>query len=552
MTETLTQNAASFEVQAAAGNSTAAAMMERLSGEPLPLMSAATPTPGSSAATGPLPKIRFSGKAAARESESPGRSVLSTGGLGYIARRGVPYRTAILLRTVGGVEGLAEFQPLELMILLADLVPEVSQAVWNFLLLGCSPGFVTLTAMTKSTDDQGNVTGDSEEAPDGTQIVADFFEQQPQEVGDFNQQLVSNTLMMLFSGMAATEYVPGPEGSGKGVSYPTDTLTLTFRRDRKTNLLVLDQKQVGTQTTTIGTPFGSGNNMIPMPMDRFFWDSLHRYPDDPYGRAPFGAALTPILDYLAFCRDLTIAFHRVGMPRYDVEYDHMASLDFVLKVKQLVDPSEIAEEVKRMFQEFVADFNSLQVDDTFFHQVGTKVNVTGSGMQMPDVSSIFDIYRYRIILALKQNPVLMSFVEGSTETWSEIQWELFSNGLKAILTPAVSPLKDAAQLHLQLLGKPYKVVANFGDVRAINRLANAQAEQIEIGNEVEKRDQNLQSQDTTAQKLTGSAPVGDPPPSLADQDKQDQKNQKAQQQANANALRQQQQAAKPSPSPAKK
>lgn len=557
---TLSDNSASFEVQAAAGNPAGIAIMQRLSGvQP----SAVEPR---SDAGGPVaigtdkmgsgkvgsgktaPKIRFSGRAAGRQSQSPGQAAVQSGGLGYIARRGVPYRTALLLRQVGGVEALAEFQPLELLMLCADLVPEVSQAVWNFLLLGCSPGFVTLVAMTDAVDDQGQKTGDSEEAPDGTAILTQFFENQPQESGDFNQQLVTNTLMTLFSGMAATEYVPGPETSGQGASFPVDTLTLTFKRPPDNGPLILTQKQSGPMAQGQVTTFGAGTNMVDMPMSRFFWDSMHRYPDDPYGRAPFGAALTPVLDYLAFIRDLTIAFHRVGMPRYDVTYDYAASVDFVVKVKQFSDPDEIADEVKRMFEEFVADFNSLQIDDTFFHMTGTDVNVTGSGMEMPDVSSIFDIYRYRMVIALKQNPVLMSYVEGSTETWSEIQWEAFSNGLKAIVTPAVSPLKDSGQLHLQLLGLAYKVVAKFGDVRTVNRLQNAQAAQIEIGNEAEKRDQGWQSQDTAAQKTTGSAPVGDPPPTLSEQDKQAKKNQQAQQQAQANALRQQ----KPAPVPAKK
>ena len=254
-----------------------------------------------------------------------------------------------------------------------------------------------------------------------------------------------------------------------------------------------------------------------MPMERFFWDSIHRFPDDPYGRAPFGAALTPIFDYLAFVRDLTLAFHRIGMPRYDVTFDFAACIEFVTKVKQLSDPDDISDAVQKEYFDFIDTFNSLDVDDAFFHPVGTDVETTGSGTEMPDIEGIFDIYRYRIIIALKQNPVLMSYVEGSTETWSEIQWEAFNNGLKAIVTPAASPLKDSAQLHLQLMGKPYKVVTKFASVSVVNPLQNAQAEQIQIGNEAEKRDQGWQTPDSASQKMTGSASVTEPPPTLSEQ-----------------------------------
>ena len=238
---TLTPESSSLDVQISAGNPVALAMREaqaRPVAEPMAADGSIT-TPGISTGKAGGTRMKLGGKAGTRQSQSPGQAAVNAGGIGYIARRGVPYRTALLLRSVGGVEGLAEFQPLELLQLCADLIPEVSQAVWNFLLLGCSPGFCTLSAVVE--DEKGG----SEEAPDGTALINQFFENQPQESGDFNQQLVSNTLMVLFSGMAATEYVPGPEGSGKGESYPTDTLTLIFKRDKATKQLVLEQKQLG-------------------------------------------------------------------------------------------------------------------------------------------------------------------------------------------------------------------------------------------------------------------------------------------------------------------
>lgn len=471
-----------------------------------------------------------SGRTVGQVSNSPGRQQLENGGMGYIARRGVPYQTAKLLQQIGGVERLAEFQPLELLMLCADLVPEASQAVWNFLLLGCAPGAVRLKAMTvqkepapppsqaaQDDSDALPVDGDaelggSEEAPDGTASIKALFDSQPQEAGGFESQLAQNVLMTLFSGMATVEAVPGPEMMGVNEVWPLDTLTLMFRRDADTQKLVLDQRQNSAGGTTLGTYVGIGSEMVPLPMERTFWNSMHRFPGDPYGRAPFAAALQPILDYLGFIRDLSIAFHRVGLPRYDVEFDFAGAIDEVTKLNpNLRDPVKIADAVKEKFDKFVRDFGSLQIDDAFFHPKGTLVNVTGSGKEMPDVESIFDIYRYRVVLGLKQNPVLMSFVEGSTETWSEIQWEVFANSLRAVVGVGLGPLKDASQLHVRLLGLPYKVEAEYAPVRTIARLQNAQAEAVELENESYKRDQGWQTQKTASQNATGSAPVAEAP-----------------------------------------
>jgi hypothetical protein len=105
----------------------------------------------------------------------------------------------------------------------------------------------------------------------------------------------------------------------------------------------------------------------------------------------------------------------------------------------------------------------------------------------------------------------MSFVEGSTETWSDIQWELFTAGLHAVVEAGAEPLIESAQLHLQLMGMPYTVEAVYKSPRSISRLEDAQAEQIEIANEIEKRDEGWQTQDTASSNITGSAAVADAP-----------------------------------------
>lgn len=418
------------------------------------------------------------------------------GGLGYLPRRGVSSQLARELLTRRGVERLARYRPLELLMLLRDLVPELGQAVWNTLLLGCGPDSVRFKAMHTGED------GKQEEDPQSSALIEDLWTRQPKEVGHKSAVLAKNVLMVLFSGMCAMEAVPGPLLTGVQTVWPTHTLTLEFRRDPD-GALVLWQRQENNPLAPLG--------WAPMPMNRFFWDSLHGFPDDPYGSPPLATALMPLLDYQSFSRDLTIAFHRVGLPRYDVTFDFAAAAKVAIDVERKTAPADIAASVRRQFDEFVAGFQGLKVDDAFFHPVGTEVNTTGSGEKMPDIPGIFDIYRYRLVVALKQNPVLMSFVEGSTETWSDIQWELAINGLGAIVGCGASPMRDCAQLHLQLLGNDCTVEVEQKPLKSVQRLQDAQAEALEIDNEVRKRDEGFQTQDTASMTLTGSAPVAPGP-----------------------------------------
>ena len=83
--------------------------------------------------------------------------------------------------------------------------------------------------------------------------------------------------------------------------------------------------------------------------------------------------------------------------------------------------------------------------------------------------------------------------------------------MQAMVQKAARPIVRCAQLHLQLLGMPYKAVAEFEPIRSIQRKQDADAEKLEIENAARKRDEGFQSQDTSAMEITGSAPVAPGP-----------------------------------------
>ena len=153
-------------------------------------------------------------------------------------------------------------------------------------------------------------------------------------------------------------------------------------------------------------------------------------------------------------------------------------------------------------------YNNLEHDDTYFHDVDEEIGVTGSGGTWPDIEQIYSIFRYRLILALKEMPTLMGVVEGSTDTWSSVDWQIYSKGLETTLKVAAKPVIEGAELHLQLLGLPFIIEAEYSPVRANQRMVDAQSEQIEIGNELQKIFAGFITQDDASLKLTGTKSVG--------------------------------------------
>ncbi|MDR3709953.1 MAG: hypothetical protein P4L33_16780 [Capsulimonadaceae bacterium] len=436
-----------------------------------------------------------------RVSQGAGQVLFGKGGLGYIARRGVDMGTSAAVQSLEGLARMAVQQPLELISLLPDVVPEVGLAVWNGVRLGCAPGSVRIKAMTVRAD------GGSEEDATGTAAINALFDGLPDEVGNFNDCLSRNFLMVMFSGMCAVEAVPGRQGSGLAQVWPVNSLTLRFRREDD-GTLALYQRQTADPNGIGIFSSGMGGVYEPMPMERFFYATMDGFPDDPYGRAPFAAALTPVLECLAFIRDMTLAFHRIGMPKIDVALDYEGWARTARDVVGITDPTEIDNWVVQKQQEVVNIFAGLQPDDAFFHGVNDKVNSVGAGDKMPDLPGIWSMLRLRLIQGLKQMPSLMGVVEGSTETWSNVDWQIYAKGLESIVSKAAAPLVKSANLHLRLLGLPLKAAVEIEPVRANQRLTDAQAEALEIANEARKRDEGWTSQETAAMAVTGSGPVG--------------------------------------------
>lgn len=429
----------------------------------------------------------------------PGQGNSSKGGLGYIARRGVEFGTSIALQSLEGVARLAVQQPLELLSLLPDLVPEVGLALWNVTYLGAGPGSVRIKAVTRKPD------GTSEEAPEGTAAIEALWRNNSNEVGGLLDALGQNLQMLLFGGMCAAEAVPGRRGEGVLSVFPINSLTLRFRRETDGSL-GLYQRQTANPNGLGIYSAGFGGFFLPLPMNRIFYSRLPSLPDEPYGRAPFGAALTVVLETLAFWRDVMTAFHRVGTPKWDVGMDYEMMGKVAKEVIGLQDPKEIQDYIRSASTQLIDMYNSLQPDDVFFHGITDKVNAVGSGDKWPDIAELWSILRLRLIQALKTLPAMMGVMDsGGGDMWSKMQWKVYANALVSLIEKASGPLVDASNLHLRLMGMPFVAEAEIAPVESITQLIDAQAEQYQIQNEITKVSQNWILNETAAMTITGSA-----------------------------------------------
>lgn len=123
-----------------------------------------------------------------------------------------------------------------------------------------------------------------------------------------------------------------------------------------------------------------------------------------------------------------------------------------------------------------------------------------------DVSAVMRIIERRMIKALKQLPVLMASNEGVTETHGTVQWKIFVAGLQSLQVPVEFILSKAGELALRAAGMQGTVKIEFERISTSDRLADAQAQSIEIGNAVKKWQAGFQTWEESSIEVTGSGP----------------------------------------------
>lgn len=412
---------------------------------------------------------------------------------GIIPRRGMGSNPLLDAKT--SLLRYAQDTPLRLMSILPDIHPSVGLATWNALRLACCQDDLRIVAVPV---DQPDDSDDTDEP--GTTILNDLWSSLPNEIGGLQGLQTTLTMQAMFTGLVCVEAVPGARGKGVTRVWPVDSLTVYFGRDDAQADLTPYQRQVG----------GAWGYQR-LDMSRFFWRSVDAWVDDPYGRAPYATALAEVLRDLAIIQDLTDCIHHAGWPRLAMGFNFTETYKIAVEVLGIRDPDEAAEWVMKQFDAVSALQAKIKADDTILYDGSSAVTVIEGGKGLGDLSKILEFLRQRVLQSLKTLPTLMGINDGSTQTYTTVEWRIYAEGLETMRGMVAELLTNAADLHLRLLGLPLKAKAVLKRIRTSDEQMDAATEATKIANAVEKRDQRWIDQNQASNEITGSDAVGPAP-----------------------------------------
>lgn len=383
---------------------------------------------------------------------------------------------------------LDSLSPARLLELLADLSPEISAGLWNWLRL-CNPGWkVTATRPGRDEPDERAMA-----------VLKQFLTALP---GPYDEPLrvpfdtIINQLFMgaFLRGAFMAELVLDENGRSPLNLATPDPYSARFKKAK--------HPQLGT-VWQLGQYQGQQWTALDRPTVRYV--PIDPAPGRPYGRAIVAPALHTTLFLIGILHDLRRVVAQQGWPRIDLMVDFEALAQMAPDDAQ-PGSEEFEKWVTAVITEIETVYASLEPDDAYVHASTIKVggNVgTLSAQSLGMIDTLITKLERMAARAMKQMPLLLGIDESTTDANANRQWEIQAAGIKSIQHLCETMLEHLLGLALQAQGIQAVVKFRFAELRAAEMLRDAMTEQIQIQNEISKYNQGWNSQDAASQAVTG-------------------------------------------------
>lgn len=369
--------------------------------------------------------------------------------------------------------------------LLSDLSPEISKALWEFILL-CNSGYTTKCYKL-----------DSDEIDEQAQALVDEalekLGNQHGTLGVFFDRLFK---MVFLRGSFLMELVLTDSGEFATIATP-DTRTLSFKR--------ITDPVIG-QTWDFGQR-QMNRDWVSLNLPNIKYVPVHPLPDSIEGHSLCSSALFLAIFLMAVLRDTKRVVQHQGYLRLDVEviFD---------KLIQTI-PEELAGNAAKMkeWQEEVIDavqtvYSSLEPDDTFIHGDSIKINnpvgaVNSDSLQAID--ALFKAIERMIVRALKTMPIMLALEASRSETQANREWEIYAKGIESCQHWIESAFEYQLKYFLRTQGIQAVVEHRFAQFRAAEKMRDAQVDYLKARTARFKYDSGVYGMPEMAEEMTGKA-----------------------------------------------
>lgn len=390
------------------------------------------------------------------------------------------------------------WSPGGLLNVLADVSPEIAKALNNKLrMVGTK---VTFKAVGK----------DGSEDPRGQKLIDDCISRINPFYGGVDNVIRQIVFSIFCWGAGCTDSEILPDLRGTANLFAVNPDTIYFERDENQfprpfqlqylwgmNLpeLYQDMHQMNT------LPFRQMN------LASFTYTPFDPGIDDPYGRSPAWPALQVIFFAAQLFRDLqrVVENQAWGHTDFALKSEILSKLMEKISPNEMNSAAKLASFINDRISEVQLQYSQLQPRDAFVHPDYLEITQDVKGADLTGIDKIINAVKREIVTALKEIPQFMDVEDNSSTELAANQFENYVHDVEAYRDVTAIHIKRHLVLNAFLNGyQDLKVVSSWDAIRSTQRLQDAQAHRVEIGNHQMIRDNGWQSQDQASLKVTGT------------------------------------------------
>lgn len=378
------------------------------------------------------------------------------------------------------------YSPRKLLELLKHNHPDVSQAVWNFKIIGNSGYKIRVTKLD----------GESEHSS-GQKLIDDFIRklnfyssngfEKSKNLDKIIEQLYDSALVR---GAVSLEMVM--DSAYQDVLYlaPVDPDTIEFKVENGRLIPYQDNVKLDIPT--------------------FFHEGLDETETDPYGASPFLSVIQTLAFHQQVLEDIKAVIHNQGYGKYDIKIIEEVLLKR-MPIQIRNNEKKKQEWLNDQLKTIIDQYSKLDPDAAFVHFDSVEVDMIEGAKAMVDPQKIMAVIDTQILGALKQYSTLMGRrSQGQTEQYAKLEIKIFMKSVQRVQMMIESILSRALTKYLNIHGMQGYVFFEFLDTEIRTELEKANFEQIVIQNAAKKRDQGFISQDEASIEVTGKKAYGKP------------------------------------------
>lgn len=380
----------------------------------------------------------------------------------------------------------SRFSPKQLMRILKHNHPDVSQAIWNFKIIGNSGYDVKVTLLDRETE---HVSG--QKLVDDFLSDLDYYSSTGYEKSRSLDKLIDELFdNLLLRGASSMEMVMDKEF--ENVLYFTavdpDSIHFSYEKGR----LVPYQGQVKLDIPT------------------FFHEGIDETETDPYGTSPFLSVIQTLAFHHQVMADLKAVVHNQGYGKYDIKIVEEVLLKR-MPIQIRNNEQKKQEWLNTQLAMIIDMYSKLDPDAAFVHFDSVEVNMVETAKATIDPQKLMAVIDTQILGALKQYSTLMGRrSQGQTEQYAKLEIKIFMKSVQKVRRNIESILSRALTKYLNINGMQGYVTFEFKDTEIRTELEKVNFEQIAITNAANKRNQGWITQDQASNEVAGQDAVGEP------------------------------------------